>query len=146
MTGASGGLRGTLGTGAAWGVAWFVCAAALFTLRALGSAPLGSILLSAFAIGAAGLIAGVGFAGVLVMAELRGTLGDLSLIAVAAWGALGAVLGGAPFALALGGPAATTFLSMLGVLGGLSSACTLLWAWAARRGDGSPGSSSHRAP
>ena len=88
-------LRGALGIGLAWGVLWAALGAALAIIIGVvdpdqigpGEGPARVALI----LGLVGFLSGLGFAGLLALAERRSTLHDLSLGRVALWGLLGGV-------------------------------------------------------
>ena len=87
-------LRGALGIGVTWGVLWATIGLVLgFVVRFVrpdqiepgeGPARIATVL------GLAGFLSGLGFAGLLSLAEKRRTIHELSLGRVALWGLLGA--------------------------------------------------------
>jgi hypothetical protein len=82
-------LRGVAGTGLTWAVGW----AGLVTgIVALFGVDLGILPRVALYQAIGGFFAGTGFALVLSIAERRHTLEELSLLRVAAWGAIGGLL------------------------------------------------------
>jgi hypothetical protein len=89
------GIRGAIGMGITWAVAW--SAVGIFPRWVLGfnpDAPFPIIF------GALGFIAGVTFSGVLVLTERRRRFDQMSLPRFAAWGATGGILLAALFARA----------------------------------------------
>lgn len=126
-------LRGVLGTAVAWGAAWFGAASLYFTVKTMGAAPVGMILFSSAGVGAAGFIAGTGFAVVLMVAERRHRVEELSPARCGVWGFLGSVAAGTPFLLELPLPSLAIALGLVGVLGAASSAGTIALARASDR-------------
>lgn len=110
-------LRGIIGTGLTWCVAW----GGLFATAGLvgaGNFVPGLAMTGAFL----GLVGGSAFAVILSIAERRHNLADLSLWRVAFWGALGGVL----MALAFGGGNLfLDFVAFMAVSGAVSSAGTV---------------------
>jgi hypothetical protein len=85
-------LRGVLGTALLWAVVWLPVGAAfglLLNAGQRGNVIPPSVLWMVTMGGAWGGVSGVIFAGLLALAERRHTIADLSLIRVAAWGAVG---------------------------------------------------------
>lgn len=118
-------IRGVVGVATTWGAGWFAAGGAWFGLRLWGTASLASILGLAMQVGAAGLLAGAGFAVALTVMGRRRTMGQLTYPRVALAGALGGALVWAPFALVGAGALAGTIVSMAGLLGAVSSVVTL---------------------
>jgi len=111
-------VRGALGMGLAWAVAWFAAGMALLLVVGPGAAdvpfPLG--------FGMLGFFAGVAFSGVLGLVEGRRTFDQMSLPRFAVWGAVGGALFSSIFVLAAGlGGAALLGLGV--VFGGAGAAC-----------------------
>jgi hypothetical protein len=109
-------IRGAIGMGLTWAVAWGG-AGALVTLGFLlvtGSRPDAPF---PFMLGAAGFVAGVIFSGVLGLVEGRRRFDQLSLARFAAWGAVGGFLLSAAFVLAVSLSGDPAFLWNLLVLG-----------------------------
>lgn len=121
-------VRGALGMGLAWAVAWFGAGMALLLVVGPDAAdvpfPLG--------FGMLGFFAGVAFSGVLGLVEGRRRFDEMSISRFAAWGAVGGALFAAIFVAAagLGGQA----LLVLGpVFGSASAACASATLALARR-------------
>ena len=94
-------IRGAIGMGLTWAMAWFGAGIALLLVIGVGAAdvpfPLGFALL--------GFLAGVTFSGVLGIVERRRTFSQMSLPRFALWGGVGGLLFSGVFVLAaaLGG-------------------------------------------
>lgn len=90
-------IRGAIGMGLTWALAWFGAGMALLLVVGLGAAdvpfPLGFGLL--------GFFAGALFSGVLSLVEGRHSFEELSLPRFAGWGALGGLLFSVVFVLAV---------------------------------------------
>jgi hypothetical protein len=91
-------IRGAVGMGLTWGVAWFGAGVALLLVVGVGAAdvpfPLGFGLL--------GFLAGVTFSGVLGIVEGRRRFDQMSLPRFAVWGGVGGLLLSGAFVLATG--------------------------------------------
>ena len=91
-------IRGAVGMGLTWGVAWFGAGVALLLVVGVGAAdvpfPLGFGLL--------GFLAGVTFSGVLGIVEGRRRFDQMSLPRFAVWGGVGGLLLSGTFVLATG--------------------------------------------
>lgn len=91
-------VRGALGLGLVWGLAWFTAGMALLLVVGPDAAdvpfPLG--------FGALGFLAGIVFSGVLALAEGRRSFEQMSLGRFAAWGAVGGAAFASVFGLAAG--------------------------------------------
>ena len=91
-------IRGAVGMGLTWGVAWFGAGVALLLVVGVGAAdvpfPLGFGLL--------GFLAGVTFSGVLGIVEGRRRFDQMSLPRFAVWGGVGGLLLSGIFVLATG--------------------------------------------
>src|SRR3954470_16951019 len=88
-------IRGSLGMGLMWAVAWgFVGGLPRWVFGVNTDAPLGLVF------GVLGFFAGVVFSGVLLLTERRRSFDQLSLPRFAGWGALGGLLLSALFARA----------------------------------------------
>lgn len=89
-------IRGTIGMGLTWGLAWFGAGVVLLLVVGFGAAdvpfPLG--------FGALGFLAGATFSGILGIVERRRSFDQMSLPRFAAWGAVGGLLLSAVFILA----------------------------------------------
>lgn len=111
-------VRGAMGMGLTWAIAWFGAGMALLLVVGPDAAdvpfPLGFGLL--------GFLAGVTFSGVLGLVERRSTFEQMSMPRFAAWGTVGGVLFATVFVLAagLGGEA---MLGLGAVFGLASAAC-----------------------
>jgi hypothetical protein len=91
-------VRGALGLGLVWALAWFAAGMALLFVVGPDAAdvpfPLG--------FGALGFVAGVVFSGVLAVAERRRSFEQMSISRFAAWGAVGGLLLSGAFGLLAG--------------------------------------------
>jgi len=91
-------IRGAVGMGLTWALAWFAAGVVLLLVVGFGAAdvpfPLGFALL--------GFLAGVTFSGVLGIAEGRRRFDQMSLPRFAGWGVLGGLLLSGVFVLAAG--------------------------------------------
>jgi len=109
-------IRGAIGMGLIWALAWFGAGMALLLVVGFGAAdvpfPLG--------FGMLGFFAGVTFSVVLVIAESRRRFDQMSLPRFAGWGAVGGLLLSVMFVLAVAALAeGTTFILNLVFLGPL---------------------------
>ena len=90
-------IRGAIGMGLTWALAWFVAGLVLLLVVGFGAAdvpfPIG--------FGVFGFLAGVTFSGVLVIIEGRRRFDQMSLRRFAGWGAVGGLLLSGSFALAI---------------------------------------------
>ena len=107
-------IRGAIGMGLTWALAWFGAGMILLLVVGFGAAdvpfPLGFGLL--------GFLAGVTFSGVLVLAERRRRFDQMSLPRFAGWGAVGGLLFSGIFGLAVAAFAeGATFIQNLVFLG-----------------------------
>ena len=111
-------IRGALGMGLTWAIAWFTAGLILLLVVGFGAADV------PFPIGFAmfGFLAGATFSGVLGIAEGRRTFDQMSLPRFAGWGAVGGLLLAGAFVLAagLGGD----LILVLGPVFALSSAAS----------------------
>ena len=127
-------IRGALGMGLVWGVAWLGVGLVILAIVGPDAAdvpfPLG--------FGALGFLAGVAFSGVLGLIEGRRTFDQMSLPRFAAWGGLGGALFAAVF-VAAAGLGAEALLG-LGVVFGLASATCAAGSLALARKAGDPDS------
>ncbi len=113
-------LRGILGIGVTWGTVWVVIGTALgLIVRVVDPDSIdpgeGLAMVRVFA--TIGFISGVGFAGLLSLAEARKTILDLPLGRVALWG----LLGGAVVPLLVGLPDQLFIFCPLGALSATAS-------------------------
>ena len=79
-------IRGIIGTGVTWALAWVGLGA---VVGALVGYPVSFLFRIALSNSVSGFIAGSAFAAILAVAERKHTLADLSLKRVAIWGAIG---------------------------------------------------------
>lgn len=109
-------IRGAIGMGLTWAMAWFGAGLVLLLVVGFGAADVPFPLFFALL----GFLAGVTFSGILGMAEGRSRFDQLSLPRFAAWGGVGGLVFSAIFVLVapLGGDA----LLLLGPLFALSGA------------------------
>jgi hypothetical protein len=94
-------IRGAIGMGLTWAVAWFVAGLILLLVVGVGAADVPFPLFFALL----GFLAGVTFSGVLGIVEGRRRFDQLSLPRFAGWGGVGGLLLSVVFAAALGGDA-----------------------------------------
>jgi hypothetical protein len=144
-------LRGLVGIGATWGIAWAAIGALVGLVAAMlapGSPSWGaSIAEWAMGMGAYGFVSGVGFAGLLAYHERRSTIDDLSPSRAGVWGVLGAILVPTLFGLLGFFDADTTAIDVLeamaltAVLGGSFAAGSVALA----RGDAPAAGAAPRA-
>ncbi len=111
-------IRGAIGMGLTWALAWFGAGMVLLLIVGPDAAdvpfPLG--------FGMLGFFAGAAFSGVLALAEGRRSFEQMSISRFAGWGALGGLLFAGVFVVAAGlGPEA--FLGLGGVFAAASAAC-----------------------
>ena len=125
-------IRGIVGTALTWATGWgilgaVVNAVALLVTGVPSGAPVAYMLtMAALFLATYGFIAGVVFSLVLLAAERRRTLHQLTLPRMAAWGGLGGVLMAAVPVAAMGLTSLTgVFLLMSGLLGTGSAAASL---------------------
>lgn len=90
-------IRGAIGMGLTWAIAWFCAGIALFLVVGVGAADVPFPLV----FGAFGFLAGVLFSGVLGIVEGRRRFDQMSLPRFAGWGAVGGLLLSGIFALAV---------------------------------------------
>jgi hypothetical protein len=107
-------IRGAIGMGLTWAVAWFGAGLTLLLVVGVGAADVPFPLFFALL----GFLAGVTFSGVLVIVEGRRRFDQMSLPRFAAWGGVAGLLLSVVFAAALGGDA----LLVLGPIFALSGA------------------------
>lgn len=111
-------VRGAVGMGLAWAVAWFGAGLVVLLVVGFGAAdvpfPLGFGLL--------GFLAGVTFSGILGVVEGRRSFEELSLPRFAGWGGAGGLLLSVVFALVVALTGDTTLLHNLAFLGPLFAA------------------------
>ena len=130
-------VRGAIGMGLTWAVAWFPVGAIIGLVAGLTDTPgslvtLVFVLASTFA--AVGFVGGTIFSTILGLAEGRRRFDQMSLPRFAAWGALGAFLVAALVQLTIGGSSSLSIMatSVLTLLGAGSAAGSLALA---RRAD-----------
>ncbi len=91
-------LRGAVGIGIAWGLAWLAAGLVLLAIVGLDAADVPFPLFFAFL----GFVAGVIFSGILGLAERHRSFDQMSLPRFAGWGAVGGVLLSGVMALVVG--------------------------------------------
>lgn len=91
-------IRGAIGMGLTWAMAWFVAGIILLLVVGFGAADVAFPLLFALL----GFLAGVTFSGVLAIVERRRRFDQMSLPRFAAWGGVGGFLLSGIFAWAAG--------------------------------------------
>ena len=131
-------IRGAVGLGLTWAVAWFPVGAIIGLVAGLTDTPVDSLVSLVF--GLAGIFAAIGFVGgaifstILGLAEGRRRCDQMSLLRFGAWGAAGAFLVSAFVQLTIGGSSSLsiTATSVMTLLGAGSAAGSLALA---RRAD-----------
>ncbi len=137
-------IRGAVGMGLTWAVAWG-CAGAILRIvagvitggpiaAASGSLVAGLALASAV-FGVMGFIGGTAFSVVLGIAERRRTFDEMSLPRFASWGTLGGLLLLMPFVLIGWAPVTLETAAIIGVLALLGGGCASGSLALARRAD-----------
>ncbi len=132
-------LRGALGMGFTWGVAWFTAGMALLLVVGPDAAdvpfPVG--------FGFLGFLAGASFSAVLGLLGRRSRFEEMSLLRFAGWGALGGLLMAAAFVPLAGLAGNVVSFGVVGTVfalaGGASAAGTLALARKASDGDDAAG-------
>ena len=119
-------IRGAIGMGLIWAMAWFGAGLVLLLIVGFGAAEVPFPLF----FGLLGFLAGVTFSGVLVLAEGRRSLDQMSLLRFAGWGAVGGLLlsGSLVLAAALGVSAFLVLGPVFAVAGAGSAAGSLMLA------------------
>jgi hypothetical protein len=110
-------IRGAIGMGVAWALAWFGAGMILLLGFLLLTGSTGADVPYPLGFGAFGFVAGVMFSGVLGIIEGRRRFDQMSLPRFAGWGAVGGFLLSAVFVVAVALTEDPAFLSNLGVLG-----------------------------
>lgn len=129
-------IRGAVGIGVTWAVAWFAAGLVLLAVVGPGAAdvpfPLGFGLL--------GFLAGLAFSGVLVLGEGRRGFDQLSLPRFAMWGGVGGLVLAGVFvpAAAVGADALLVLGPVFALAGAGSAAGTLALAKMAEKREGDP--------
>jgi hypothetical protein len=119
-------IRGAVGMGLTWAIAWFGAGVILLLIVGVGAAdvpfPIG--------FGALGFLAGITFSGVLGIVEGRRRFDQMSLPGFAVWGAVGGLLFSVLFvvAAALGGDTLLVLSPVFGLSGAGSAAGSLALA------------------
>lgn len=135
-------VRGAMGMGLTWALAWF--GAGLVLLLVIG--PNAADVPFPLFFGLLGFIAGVAFSAILALAERRRTFEQMSLPRFALWGGAGGVLLAAAMALGLGGGALLVLGPIFALAGAGCASGSLLLARMADRGAIGPGSDAGRLP
>lgn len=107
-------IRGALGMGLTWAVAWFGAGAAI-GLVFFGGGTLVELLANSLLFAVAGMVGGTAFSGVLGIAERRRQFHELSLPRFAGWGAVGGLIVSV-LLLSTGGGAVLTQALIAGVV------------------------------
>ena len=107
-------IRGALGMGLTWAVAWFGVGAAI-GLVFFGGGTLVELLANSLLFAVAGMVGGTAFSGVLGIAERRRQFHELSLPRFAGWGAVGGLIVSV-LLLSTGGGAVLTQALIAGVV------------------------------
>ena len=115
-------LRGAIGMGLTWGLAWFGAGMIMMLGLLLTTGSTGADVPYPLGFGAFGFVAGVTFSGVLGLAEGRRRFDQMSLPRFAGWGAVGGFLLSTIFVLAVALSEDISFLSNLVVLGPIFAA------------------------
>lgn len=110
-------IRGAVGMGVTWAVAWFGAGMIMLVGLLLLTGSTGADVPYPLGFGALGFVAGVAFSGVLGLVEGRRRFDEMSLPRFAGWGAVGGFLLSAIFVLAVALTGDPSFLSNLVVLG-----------------------------
>lgn len=120
-------LRGAIGMGLTWALAWFGAGMIIMLGFLLTTGSTGADVPYPLGFGAFGFVAGVTFSGVLGLVEGRRRFDQMSLPRFAGWGAVGGLLLSTVFVLAVALLEDISFLSNLVVLGpifaGAGAAC-----------------------
>lgn len=110
-------IRGAIGMGLTWAVAWFGAGMVMLLGLLLTTGSTGADVPYPLGFGAFGFVAGVAFSGVLGLVEGRRRFDQMSLPRFAAWGAAGGFLLSAIFVVVVAVVEDPAFLSNLLVLG-----------------------------
>jgi len=110
-------IRGAIGMGLTWAVAWFGVGMVMLLALLLTTGSTGADVPYPLGFGAFGFVAGVAFSGILGLAEGRRRFDQMSLPRFAAWGAAGGFLLSAIFVVLVAVLEDPAFLSNLVVLG-----------------------------
>ena len=110
-------LRGAIGMGLTWALAWFGAGMIIMLGLLLLTGDTGADVPYPLGFGAFGFVAGITFSGVLGLVEGRRRFDEMSLPRFAGWGAVGGVLLSIIFVLGVAFLEDITFLSNLVVLG-----------------------------
>ena len=140
-------IRGAIGMGLTWALAWFGAGMAIMVVLLLTTGETQADVPYPLGFGAIGFVAGVTFSGVLGLVEGRRTFAQMSLPRFAEWGAVGGFLFSVIFVLAVALGGDTSLIRNLPFLGpffaGVGAVCaTGVLAVARRAKDGdhlSPG-------
>jgi len=110
-------VRGAIGIGLTWAVAWFGAGMIMLLGLLLTTGSTGADVPYPLGFGAFGFVAGVSFSGVLGLVEGRRRFDQMSLPRFATWGAAGGFLLAAIFVAVVALAGDPAFLRALGVLG-----------------------------
>lgn len=110
-------IRGAIGMGLTWAVAWFGAGMIMLLGLLMVTGSTGADVPYPLGFGAFGFVAGVTFSGILGLVEGRRRFDQMSLPRFAGWGAVGGFLLSAIFVSAVALAGDITFLSNLVVLG-----------------------------
>jgi hypothetical protein len=110
-------IRGAVGTGLTWAVAWFGAGMIMLLGLLITTGSTGADVPYPVGFGAFGFVAGVSFSGVLGLVEGRRRFDEMSLPRFAGWGAAGSFLLSVTFVLAVALVEDPSFLGNLVVLG-----------------------------
>lgn len=135
-------IRGAMGMGLTWALAWF--GAGLVLLLVIG--PNAADVPFPLFFGFLGFIAGMTFSAILALAERRRTFEQMSLPRFALWGGAEGVLLAAAMALGLGAGALLVLGPIFAVAGAGCASGSLLLARTADRGAIGAGSDAGRLP
>ena len=129
-------LRGVLGTATTWGLAWFGVSLAFWGTKLFGQGALGLAVGAAAGVGLGGAITATCFAVVAGIAERGRGFAQLTILRIAAWGAMGGTLVGLVLLSEFTVPEWAIGTAVLGSLGACSSVASLA---VARRATGGLG-------
>lgn len=128
-------LRGAIGIGLTWGVAWFAAGLVLLLIVGVGAADVPFPLF----FGLLGFLAGTAFAGILGAVAGRRRFDQMSLRRFAGWGALGGIILAGVMRIVVGPEASFIGLGALFAgAGAISATGTLALARRAEAGDQPP--------
>ncbi len=115
-------IRGALGMGLAWAVAWFGAGMIMMLGFLLATGSTGADVPYPLGFGALGFLAGVTFSGVLGIVEGRHSFDQLSLMRFAGWGGVGGLLFSGAFVIPTGLGGEALLLAPLFALSGAGCA------------------------